>query len=293
MRSTMIIVAASLLIFSASAVAAGPAAENERAIIEKTVRDSIGWALTKDRPLLESLIIHDESLFIFNPDSEVTSGWDSFQKGFDFWMDPRFKATSMNMRDMRVNISPLGDTAWWSCVLDDLCEWDGRPVGWKDTRWTGVLQKREGKWIIVQMHFSFASDKVIAEAREKLQVRGADALKAALDFVEGWYGGDEAKVERVLHRDFVRRFLTVNAAKEKMVKSEDRAGFLKAIRRGGGKAVPVDQRRIKVTVRDITDNTAVIRVDSENRVEYLNLVKLDAGWKIASALTEDLPDQKK
>lgn len=286
-RSTMVIVATSLLLFSASAVVAGPAAENEKAVIEKTVRDSIGWALTKDRPLLESLIIHDESLFIFNPDSEVTSGWDSFKKGFDFWMDPRFKSTSMDIRDMRVNISPSGDTAWWSCVLDDLCEWDGRPVGWKDTRWTGVLQKREGKWIIVQMHFSFASDKVIAEAREKLQVRGSDTLKAALDFIEGWFDGDEAKVERVLHRDFVRRFLTVNKAKEKMVRSEDRAGFLKAVRRGGGKAVPVDQRHIKATVRDITDNTAVIRVDSENRVEYLSLVKLDAGWQIASALGED------
>ncbi len=286
-RFTIITIATSLLLFSASAVAVGPAAENDRAVIEKTVRDSIGWALAKDRPLLESLIIHDESLFIFNPDSEVTSGWDSFKKGFDFWMDPRFKATSMDIRDMRVNISPSGDTAWWSCVLDDLCEWDGRPIGWKDTRWTGVLQKREGKWIIVQMHFSFASDKVIAEARDKLQARGSEALKAGLDFIEGWYDGNEAKVERVLHRDFVRRFLIVNAAKEKLVRSEDRAGFLKAVRRGGGKAVPVDQRRIKATVRDITDNTAIIRVDSESRVEYLNLVKLDSGWRITSALAED------
>jgi hypothetical protein len=41
-------------------------------------------------------------------------------------------------------------------------------IGWKDTRWTGVLEKRNGKWLIVQMHFSFASDKVAAEVKAKL-----------------------------------------------------------------------------------------------------------------------------
>jgi len=25
-----------------------------------------------------------------------------------------------------------------------------------NTRWTGVLEKRKEKWVIVQMHFSFA-----------------------------------------------------------------------------------------------------------------------------------------
>jgi hypothetical protein len=54
--------------------------------------------------------------------------------------------------------------AWWACILDDLGEWDGRPIGWKDTRWTGVLEKRDGRWLIVQMHFSFAADLVRAAA---------------------------------------------------------------------------------------------------------------------------------
>ncbi|HSQ35466.1 MAG TPA: hypothetical protein VLQ89_05690, partial [Candidatus Binatia bacterium] len=41
---------------------------DEKAVIEKTIRASIGWALTKDRPLLESVLAHDDRLFIFNPD---------------------------------------------------------------------------------------------------------------------------------------------------------------------------------------------------------------------------------
>ncbi|GEM_PF-895081 len=162
---------------------AGTPGEDEKAIIAKAIRDSIGWALTKDRPLLESLIAHDDRLFMFNPDSQATVGWDQFVKGFDFWMDSRFKATYLDMRDLRIDFSRTGDVAWWSCILDDLGEWDGRPIGWKDTRWTGVIEKRDGKWLIVQMHFSFASDKVAADTKAKLQTRWAETLYPSIDYI--------------------------------------------------------------------------------------------------------------
>lgn len=147
------------------------AANDEKAVIEKVVRDNIGWALTKDRALLESTMVRDESLFIFNPTSEPTIGWSQLVKNFEFWMDPRFKATKCEIRDMRIGVSRSGDAAWWSCLLDDLAEWDGKPTGWKDTRWTGVLEKRDGTWLIVQMHFSFASDKIAAETKAKLEAK--------------------------------------------------------------------------------------------------------------------------
>lgn len=145
------------------------ARRDEKAVIEKVIRDNIGWALTKDRALLESTMVRDESLFIINPTSEATVGWSGLVKNFDFWMDPRFKATTCEVRDMRIGVSRAGDAAWWSCQLDDLAEWDGKPTGWKDTRWTGVLEKRDGKWLIVQMHFSFAADKVEAQTKAKLE----------------------------------------------------------------------------------------------------------------------------
>jgi hypothetical protein len=80
-------------------------------------------------------------------------------------MDPRFKATSFDVRDLRITFARSGEVAWFSAMLDDLATWDGKPGGWKDTRWTGVLEKRGGTWVIIQMHFSFASDKVLAEAQ--------------------------------------------------------------------------------------------------------------------------------
>jgi hypothetical protein len=163
-----------LSLFTAGLAASCSSPADETAVIEKVIRDNIGWALTKDRPLAESTMVRDESLFIINPTSDATVGWSQLVKNFDIWMDPRFKATKCEIWDMRIGVSRSGDAAWWSCLLNDLAEWDGKPTGWKDTRWTGVLEKRGGKWLIVQMHFSFAADKVAAQVKAKLEAEKPD-----------------------------------------------------------------------------------------------------------------------
>jgi hypothetical protein len=131
----------------------------QRQLIEQTVYDSIAWALTKDRARLESIIAHDQDYFSFHPEGlEGVHGYAEFERGFELWMDPRFVATSTDVRKFRCRISKSGDVAWFSAILDDCYRWDGEPGCWKDTRWTGVLEKRDGRWLIVQMHFSFSSE---------------------------------------------------------------------------------------------------------------------------------------
>lgn len=134
-------------------------AARQRQLIEQTVYDSIAWALTKDRARLESIIAHDDDYFSFHPDGlDGVHGYAEFERGFELWMDPRFEATKVELRQFRCRLSRSGDVAWFSAILDDCFTWDGEPGCWQDTRWTGVLEKRNGLWLIVQMHFSFASD---------------------------------------------------------------------------------------------------------------------------------------
>ncbi len=141
------------------AAAADPAAGSEVAAVERAINVSIGWAATKDRALLESVMSHDPDFFIFHPDSKSTVvGWEPMEKLFALWMDPRFKATGYAIRDLRINLSRSADVSWFSAILDDCGEWNGKASCWKDVRWTGVLEKRDGAWVIVQMHFSFAKD---------------------------------------------------------------------------------------------------------------------------------------
>jgi hypothetical protein len=135
--------------------------QDEKAVIAKVIRNSICWALTKDRALQENTMAQDEDLFYFWTGSTHTVvGWNQHLKTFETFMDPRFKAIRTEVRDLRIHLSHSGDVAWYSAMLDDVVEWEGKRGGGEDIRWTGVLEKRNGNWVIVQMHASLAADKV-------------------------------------------------------------------------------------------------------------------------------------
>lgn len=136
--------------------------EADQIAVEKAIHDAIGWALTKDLTRLFSIVAQDENFFIFHPDSKSTIvGFEAFQQlGERVWLREEFKATDFAIRDLRLNFAALGNVAWYACRLDDHAEWNGQPIGWDNCRWTGVLEKRNGQWVIVQMHFSFATDEL-------------------------------------------------------------------------------------------------------------------------------------
>jgi len=128
--------------------------------ISKILHDAFGWALTKDRALFESIFAKDDDFFTFYPDSKSTvRGWNQFEKFLEGWMDPRNVAKGFEIRNLRIVVSREGDTAWFSAIVDDEGEFDGKPWGAKDVRWTGVLEKRAGNWRICQQHMSDANDK--------------------------------------------------------------------------------------------------------------------------------------
>lgn len=132
----------------------------DHAEVEKMIHDAIGWALTRDIDRLFSIMANDDDLFIFHPDSKSTIvGFEAFRKlGERVWLKDEFKATDFAVKDLRIKFAELGNTAWYSCLLDDHAQWNGQPIGWDNCRWTGTLEKRNGRWVIVQMHFSFPKD---------------------------------------------------------------------------------------------------------------------------------------
>ncbi|MCU0472302.1 MAG: nuclear transport factor 2 family protein [Bacteroidales bacterium] len=131
--------------------------EKEMLLVEKTINATIGWAKDKNLALLYNVIANDSSFLEVHPDDRIVKGFNEFRKAEDFWMSPDFKAVRYEIRDLKITISQSGNAAWWFCMLDDINEWKGQPANWKNARWTGVLEKRNGKWVIVQQHFSFAS----------------------------------------------------------------------------------------------------------------------------------------
>jgi len=134
--------------------------ESEKTEIEKVIRNSIGWAMNKDKDLLFQSVAQDADFFIYHPDAGSTIiGFDAFKRMVErVFMNDAFKATGFEIRQLKINISTSGDAAWFSSILDDHGEWQGQSSSWINARWTGVLKKQNSNWVIAQMHFSFATD---------------------------------------------------------------------------------------------------------------------------------------
>jgi ketosteroid isomerase-like protein len=127
--------------------------------IDKILHDAFGWALTKDRALFESIFSNDDDFFSIFPDSKSTAiGWNQFEKFLNGWMDPRNIAIGFEIRNLRIVLSKNKDVAWFSAIVDDEGEFDGKPWGAKNIRWTGILEKRDDGWKICQQHLSEAND---------------------------------------------------------------------------------------------------------------------------------------
>ncbi len=134
--------------------------ELEKAIIEETIKNTIAWAKEKDTSLLYSIIANDENYLEVHPENTIVIGITQFKQAEQFWLDPRFKHVKFKVWDMHINLSTDGTVAWYYCMLNDINDWEKQSVNWENTRWTGVLEKREEKWRMVQMHFSYSISNI-------------------------------------------------------------------------------------------------------------------------------------
>ena len=98
-----------------------------------------------------------------------------------------------------------------------------------------------------------------------------------LDYFEGWFHGDTARMERALHPELAKR----RAGEELGLLTKPR--MVELTREGHG-AEDGGDGRVDVTVHDVYGDIATASVDSATSHEYLHLVRTPSGWQIANAL---------
>ena len=132
------------------------AMEAEKKIVAETISSVIGWAKDKDLDKFFSSIANDEDYVSVTPSARIIKRFEDVKQNVPFWMSPDFQYVRHELKDLEITFSRGGDVAWFFCVLDDINTYKGEPASWENARWTGVVEKRDGKWVIVSQHFSFA-----------------------------------------------------------------------------------------------------------------------------------------
>jgi len=104
---------------------------------------------------------------------------------------------------------------------------------------------------------------------------------AVLDYFEGWFDGDAARMQRALHPALAKRALDHDAE----TLDEDTAeSMIEATAQGRGKRSDADERWLEIAVEDVYGDIATVTVRSAVYREYLHLVRTREGWKIVNAL---------
>lgn len=133
----------------------------------------------------------------------------------------------------------------------------------------------------------FAQDQATKE-QDKAAVK-----EAALNYIEGWYSGDGARMEKALHPDLAKRGIWLNPKDGKtVIRPLTAESLIEYTKQGGGKK-PKDQWGIEVTIFDMLENCATVKIVSVDFIDYAHVAKIDGEWKLLNVLWEPVKKKAK
>ena len=113
---------------------------------------------------------------------------------------------------------------------------------------------------------------------------GADEkaiVGCVLDYFEGWFDGDAARMERALHPKLAKRALMNDG---RTLDETPADWMIDATARGVGRQRDPGDRGIEVQVEDVCGTIANVTVRSAVYREYVQLARTDEGWRIVNTL---------
>lgn len=119
--------------------------------------------------------------------------------------------------------------------------------------------------------------------------------RAALDYAESFYEGNGEKMEAALSPDLAKRIANTNAQGRSSLGQMSALTLVQIIRTGSGKNTPKDEQIKNVTILDMMTNSATVKLEMRDWVDYMHIAKMNGKWVIVNVLWENKPkkDDKK
>jgi hypothetical protein len=143
------------------------------------------------------------------------------------------------------------------------------------------LAKIDGEWKIINVLWT----RNLKGAEKKVQPGEPEAIeKAAMDYIEGAFSGDAARMERALHPELNKVIPTKVRQTGKTMLNKMGASMLIEFTRAKMGLLPEEKRNIEVTVLDVMEDIAAVKVLSAMYYDYLQMAKIEGKWKIINVL---------
>lgn len=109
---------------------------------------------TQDMELIKKVWANKPDIIVFGTaKEEKLIGWDQIEGAVKNQFI-HFQETFLSMSDQVINVNETGNTAWFSAILNYNFIYQGEPKSFEGNRFTGVLEKTNHDWHIVQSHMS-------------------------------------------------------------------------------------------------------------------------------------------
>ena len=117
-----------------------------------------------------------------------------------------------------------------------------------------------------------------------------EAIKrTALNYAEGWYEGDAAKMESALSSDLAKRIVRTNAQGQSGLGQMTAMALVQGTRGGSGKETPKEQQQKDVTILDVFGSAATVKLEMRDWIDYMHVGKMNGKWVIINVLWETKP----
>jgi len=129
-----------------------------------------------------------------------------------------------------------------------------------------------------------------APLRAQTAADSAAVRAAALDYIDGWYAADGARMQRALHPELAKRNVSTDprSGRSRLIQMSALT-LINGTRGGGGSDIPAAQRTSDVRILDIYNGAASVRVRAATWIDYMHLARWNGEWKIVNVLWENDP----
>ncbi len=117
--------------------------------------------------------------------------------------------------------------------------------------------------------------------------------QTALDYIEGYYEGSAERMERALHPELAKRIVHTDPKSGRSRLDQMSAMTLaQGTRMRASNPTPKEKRRNDVTVLDVFENAASVKIVATDWIDYLHVAKFNGRWVIVNVLWELKPQRK-
>ncbi len=144
----------------------------------------------------------------------------------------------------------------------------------------------------IGLTFIFLLWAFVSNAHAQSPTESAAIKQAALDYIEGWYEGNAERMERALHPELAKRIVRTNKEGKSQFSQMSAMALVQGTRHGGGKTTPKENQLKDVTILDVYENAASVKIVASDWIDYLHMAKSNGRWVIVNVLWELKPKKQ-